>query len=122
MAKSPKSRKKGKKGKKNPPKSKKVRSIDLRKTSAAYRFLADTSTGHASLSRFRRALDKLQDSIEPGLNHAEFVWVLRGLVAGLNADEATALKDHGLDGVVKSVSEKSPAVLLKSGFVIRANE
>jgi hypothetical protein len=64
--------------------------IDVEKTKEAYDFLAENPQGQEALRKLRGALDSLEGSIQPQLNHAEFITVLRGLVAGLNMDESSA--------------------------------
>jgi hypothetical protein len=61
--------------------------IDTEKTKKAYDFLAETQAGHKALQGLRTALDALQAGIQPQLNRGELLFVLRGLLAGLNVDE-----------------------------------
>lgn len=64
--------------------------LDLDKVKSAYDYLAETDKGKSALGEFNGALQKLQDSIEGGLNRGEFIYVLRGLVNDLNVEEASS--------------------------------
>ena len=112
--------------------------IDLDKTQKAFDFLAETSEGDNALRNLRDALDKLQATIKPDINRAEFLHVLRKLISQLPVSEITTrpnlTKTDELTGLLfqddpGKVTRLSSGIathalnrITRSGFVIKTNE